>query len=303
MLSFSTMWAQQPRFEDMDVFRDIVASFGYDAIEVSHSTDERGLETLLRTGPIPVSSLHAPTPKLKLPDGRLNGDANLADPDEAKRKVAIQHTLRTIEYAAGAGLPFVVVHLGGVGDAMTEWERDLRRLYNKGVHDGEEVEELKEACRRHRATGLDQCLDASRRSLKELIRVASAHGVALGLENRLHHHEFPHPAEAEYLLADYGNDVAGYWHDVGHCEVQARIGMIDRGSWFPLLTPRTIGCHLHNVDGLADHRAPGNGDVDWSYIAAGIPASALHVFEVDQGQPDDKVAAGIAFLRDRKVVE
>src|SRR5436189_5003775 len=115
MLSFSTMWAQQARFEDMDVFRDVVASFGYDAIEVSHSTDERGLETLLSPGSIPVSSLHAPTPRAKLADGRPNGDANLADPDEGKRKVAIEHTLRTIEYAARFRLRYVVVHLGGVG--------------------------------------------------------------------------------------------------------------------------------------------------------------------------------------------
>jgi len=302
MLSFSTMWAQQPRFDDMDVFRDAVASFGYDAIEVSHSTDGRGLETLLRPGPIPVSSLHAPTPRMKLPDGRPNGDANLADLDEAKRKVAIDHTLRTIEYAARAGLPYVVVHLGGVGDSMTDWERRLRRLFEEGVREGEEVKELQEACRRHRAAGLDQCLEASRRSLKELTAVASEHGVALGLENRLHHHEFPHPQDAEYLLSDYGNDVAGYWHDVGHAEVQARLGLIDRHAWFPRLTARTIGSHLHDVDGILDHRAPGNGDVDWSYIAAGLPRTALRVFEIDQRQPDDLVAAAKDFLQGRGVV-
>jgi sugar phosphate isomerase/epimerase len=303
MNSFSTMWAQQPRFDDMEAFRRLVASFGYDAIEVSHSTDERGLERLFEPGPIPLSSLHAPTPKMKLADGRLNGDANLADLDEEKRRVAIEHTLRTIEYAARGSLRFVVVHLGGVGDVMTEWERQLRRLFEAGVREGEEVEELRERCRRHRAEGIEQRIQAAGKSLGELAAAADAKGIALGLENRLHHHEIPTPEDAEYLLAGYTNDVAGYWHDVGHAEVQARLGLIDRHAWFPRLTTRTIGTHLHDVDGIADHRAPGNGDVDWSYIAAGLPKTALRVFEIDQRQPDHLVAAARDFLRLRKVVE
>ena len=302
MLSFSTMWAQQPRFADLNVFRETVASFGYEGIEVSHSTDERGLEALLQSGPIPLTSLHAPVPKTKLADGRLNGDANLADPDDEKRKIAIEHTLRTIDYAARAGLRYVVIHLGGVGDSMTEPERQLRRLYEAGQSEGEEAEGYREACRQQRAAGDEACLEAARRSLRDLVAVASARGIALGLENRLHHHEFPHPAEAEYLAADYSPEEVGYWHDVGHAEVQARLGLIDRYAWFPRLTARTIGSHLHDVDGILDHRAPGNGDVDWRYIAAGLPPTALRVFEIDQRQPDDLVAAAKDFLRERRVV-
>jgi sugar phosphate isomerase/epimerase len=82
----------------------------------------------------------------------------------------------------------------------------------------------------------------------------------------------------------------------------ARLGLIDRGDWFPRLTARTIGSHLHDVEGIVDHRAPGNGDVDWRYIAEGLPPTALRVFEINQHQPDDKVAAGIAYLRERSVI-
>ncbi|MGE0060428.1 MAG: hypothetical protein AB7T32_20815, partial [Dehalococcoidia bacterium] len=108
--------------------------------------------------------------------------------------------------------------------------------------------------------------------------------------------------EALELLLGYDEDEAGYWHDVGHCEVQARIGMIDLGSWFPRLSTRTIGAHLHDVDGITDHRAPGAGDVDWSYIAAGLPATALRVFEIDQRQPDEAVRNSIVYLRERGVI-
>jgi sugar phosphate isomerase/epimerase len=303
LISLSTMWAQQERFEDIEAFRRAATALGYTAIEVSHSTDQPRLETLMRAGPIPLSSLHAPTPRLKLADGRWNSDANLADPDEDARRVAVTETVRTIEYAARAGLRYVVVHLGGIGSSMTDFEFRLRRLYDSGVRDGEEVEELREKMRRHRADGIGPHFEAARRSLRELTQQAAPYGVALGLENRYHYHEIPSPDDAAALLADYTNDEAGYWHDVGHAEVQHRLGLIDRHAWFPRLTERTIGTHLHDVDGIGDHRAPGRGDVDWSYIAAGLPKTALRVFEINQYEPDEAVASAPGFLRERGVIE
>ena len=297
------MWAQQERFTDIAAFRRLVAAYGYSGIEVSHSTTEAGLATLMGDGELPLTSLHAPTPRRKLADGRINGDANLASPDEAERRLAVAETKRTIDFAAGARLPYVVIHLGGVGNHMSEAERQLRRVVEAGHGESEEGERWRDELRHLRAAGSDACLEAARRSLRELVEHAAPHGIALGLESRLHYHEIPQPDESLYLLADYDNAVAGHWHDVGHCEVQARLGLIDRADWFPKLTSRTIGSHLHDVDGLLDHRAPGNGDVDWSYIAAGLPPTALRVFEIDQRQPDDKVAAGIDFLRARGVVD
>lgn len=302
-ISFSTMWAQQPRFEaDMAHFRDVVAGYGFGGIEVSHSTDEAGLQVLAAGGGIGLTSLHAPAPRRKLADGRLNGDANLAAGDEAERRLAVAETQRTLDFAARLSLPKVVVHLGGVGNAMTPIERTLRRLVEAGLGGSAEAAETREALRRWRAERAGPALDSARRSLRELVDYAAPLGIALGVESRLHYHEIPHADEALELLQGYDADEAGYWHDVGHCEVQARLGMLDIGSWFPALSSRTIGAHLHDVDGITDHRAPGRGDVDWSYIAAGLPAAALRVFEIDQRQPDEAVAASLQYLRDRGVV-
>jgi sugar phosphate isomerase/epimerase len=185
---------------------------------------------------------------------------------------------------------------------MNDLERSLRRLVEEGQGESEQANELRHFLRFWRAEHAPECLDAAMTSLRELVDLAAPHGITLGLESRLHYTEIPHPQEALDLLRDYHPEVVGYWHDVGHCEVQARLGLIDRREWFPRLTSRTVGSHLHDVDGILDHRAPGNGDVDWSYIAAGLPATALRVFEIDQRQPDDKVAASIQFLRDRGVI-
>ena len=295
-VSFSTMWAQQPRFEDMARFRDVVAAFGYDAIEVSHSTDEAGLSALLGPGGPVVSSLHAPTPRRDLSDGRTNGEANLASLDETERAVALAETLRSVDFAADAGLPYVVVHLGGVGDRRTNLERELRRLY-EADESGIAVETAREALHTWREEAAPLHFEAAKRSLEALVENASARGVAIGIESRLSYHEIPLPHEARSLLLPYKNNEAGFIYDTGHCEVQARLGMIDRADWFPALTARTIGAHMHDVAGIIDHRAPGNGTLDWAYVAGALPPDALRVLEIDQHEPDGLVGEGIEFLR------
>jgi len=300
-VSFSTMWAQQPRFADLARFRDAVAAMGYDTIEVSHSTEEPGLRTLLTEGPTPVSSLHTPAPRRDLSDGRTNGEANLASTDEAQRAIAIAETLRSIDFAAEGGMPYVVVHLGGVGDKRNDLERDLRRLVESGA-DEVALRTARDALRDWRAEAAPPYFEAAQRSLEALVEYGSPRNVAIGIESRLNYHEFPHPEEAMRLLRPYDNAVAGFVYDSGHCEVQARLGMIDRQEWFPALTPRMIGTHLHDVSGLLDHRAPGNGTLDWAYVAAAIPAFALRVLEINQDEPDGLVANAIDFLRDRDVI-
>jgi sugar phosphate isomerase/epimerase len=301
-VSFSTMWAQQARFADLGYFRQVVASYGFDAIEVSHSTNEEGLRELLTDGEIPLSSLHAPTPHRWLEDGRHNGEANLASLDEAQRSLAILETQITIDFAAEAGLSYVVVHLGGIGDRRCELERSLRELYLEGRREGEAWDDARKKLRLWRSERVATHFEAARRSLHQLVEYAARGGVALGLESRLNFHEFPHPEEALELLAGYPNESAGFWYDTGHCAVQSRLGMLDWDESLPTLSERMIGTHLHDVDGLLDHRAPGNGSLDWQRVQSVIPATALRVLEVDQHEADDLVAGAREFLHERGII-
>ena len=104
------------------------------------------------------------------------------------------------------------------------------------------------------------------------------------------------------LLADYPPERVGYWHDTGHAEVQGRLGFLDPRRALAELAPRLVGAHLHDVRGLLDHRAPGNGDIDWSYISAALPAAAVRTFEIDQHEPEPLLAEAIRFLQSRGVV-
>ncbi len=295
------MFAQQERFADMHDFARAAQAFGFDAVEVSHSTDAPRLERLLDGPGARLSSIHAPAPRVQV-NGQYNSSLNLAALDDEERRLAIEHTKGSIDRAADAGARFVVVHLGGIGNEMLESERKQRKLFDSGTRSGDEYESLRRETLERRAEQAPPYFERAQEALAELATYVRDRGVALGLENRLHHHEFPLAEEAATLLADYPPDLIGYWHDVGHAEVQARLGYVDKRVWLETNGARTLGTHLHDVDGIGDHRAPGRGDVEWDYIARGLPATALRVFEINQLEPDEAVAGAIAFLRARGVV-
>lgn len=297
------MWAQQSRFDGaFERFATIAAATGYSGIEVSHSTDQAGLETLLREGvAVPVRGLHAPTPKMNGRRGQTNAALNLASVDDEERAEAVEHTRRTIDYAGRAGLRYIVVHLGGL-PRMLAGEGTLRRLYQSGRIDSDEARAAQAEAHQQRREAITPHLAAARRSLSDLVEAGAAVGVAIGLENRLHFHEIPSATETAELLTPYPNEVAGYWHDVGHAEVQMRLGLIDARAAVRLLTPRLIGTHLHDVRGILDHRAPGNGDVEWSYIAAALRPETHRTLEIDQREPESLLSTALTFLAERGIL-
>ena len=106
----------------------------------------------------------------------------------------------------------------------------------------------------------------------------------------------------EILLAEHDPATVGYWHDTVHAEVMHRLGLVDREAWLARYGSRTVGSHLHDVDGVTDHRAPGEGDAEWDHLARDLPPSALRVFEVNQHRPDEAVEHGIRLLTERRVL-
>lgn len=299
--SLSTMWAQG-RFERLSDFAAAAQRLGFQGIEVNYMVSPDALEELLASNPLAIPSLHAPMPRVRAGDGRWSEELNLAASDEEERRLALARAVATIEWAARVGARYVVLHLGSVGNEVFAAERRLRQLYDAGTREGEEVAALREACRRQRAEGAPLHLAKARETLGELAGEAARHGVALGLENRYHYHEIPSVDEAQELLADYPPGLAGYWHDVGHAEVMDRLGLVEKGRWLGELGPRCLGSHLHDVEGIGDHRPPGRGDADWEYVAGGLPATALRVLEINQRTPEELVGEAIPFLQKRGVL-
>ncbi len=295
------MWAQG-RFQNMGDFARSARRLGFPGIEINYLVSPEGVEQLLASSEVAIVSLHAPTPRVRVAGGRWSEALNLASLDPEERRLSVKLGRRSLDLAAKTGASTVVFHLGGIGDKSFDEERELRRLYQEGHRQGPELEALRRRCRQLRAEGRGLHFPEARRSLAELTEHAAALGVAIGLENRYHLHEMPDIGEARELLAEYPQDLVGYWHDVGHAEVLHRLGLIDKGRWLEELGQRCLGAHLHDVDVLADHRPPGRGDADWAYVARGLPPYALRVLEINHQMPEDQVVASISFLREKGVL-
>ncbi|MGH2632080.1 MAG: sugar phosphate isomerase/epimerase family protein [Tepidiformaceae bacterium] len=297
-LALSTMYAQQERFADGGDFARYAAAAGYDAIEISHSTSEAKLRQVLEANALPVTSVHQPAPWLRHSDGRGNSHCNLASIDDAERRLALDYALKSVEWAAGIGVDRLVVHLGQVSDVpeMFEEEFEMRRMFDSGQAEAARFAELRAGAMARRKREAGPYVARARESLVELVHAAEPHGIAIGLENRYHYHEIPQPPEYDLLLDGLALEQAGYWHDVGHAEVLDRLGFIDRHEWLDALSTRCIGAHLHDVSGIGDHRAPGDGDVEWDYITKGIEHLPKYTLEINQHQPDQLVTGAIEFL-------
>ena len=76
-----------------------------------------------------------------------------------------------------------------------------------------------------------------------------------------------------------------------------RLGFNDRHEWLDRWSERCVGAHLHDVSGIGDHRSPGDGDVDWGYITAGLEHLPRYTLEINQHQADERVAGAPAFLQ------
>ena len=299
--SLSTMWAVQPRFErDLGAFLDRAAELGYGAIEINHSMTAEQAGAILGYGTLPVTGVHAPAPLERHPSAGWNRELNLAALDETERALAVQYHRASIALAVEAGTTQVIVHLGAAGARSLPGERRLRSMYERRAQNPGEWQAAIDETLKARADLAAPWLAQARRSLEEMAETAAARGVTLAIETRLYYHEIPLPHELADLLAPYPRDVAGYQHDVGHAEVQHRLGLTDRGAWWDELGARLVGLHLHDVRGLTDHRAPGNGDVDFAWLAARIAAAnplAYRTFEIDQHESDADVARALDVLR------
>ena len=301
------MWSQG-RFQraghdgdHMHDFADKTLELGFRHVEISYVIPPLGVELLLEHH-IGISSVHSPSPRVRMPDGRLSDAYNLASAGEDERRLAVERAKVTIDYAVRAGAKYIVVHLGGIGGEIFAEERQLRKLYDEAQRDGEQVESLRRRAAERRHEGAPGFFPHAQRSLAEIAGYASRNGVAVGLENRYHYHEFPGIDEMPELLDGYPPHLVGFWLDVGHAEVLDRLGFIPHTRWLDELAGRCLGAHVHDVDGLADHRAPGHGTADWPHYAARLPGGAPRVFEINQKIPEDQVAAAIPFLRQRGVL-
>jgi sugar phosphate isomerase/epimerase len=299
-IALSTMWAIG-KFPSLADFFEAGKGLGFARFELNHGVNSAMLAGLSLNGAI--TAVHEPCPA-DIPTKELRRrDWLISAAGEEQRRQGVLATRRSIDLAHELGARAVIVHPGRV-DIDPPLESALVDLYKAGKFGQPEYAEAKERLVAARAARAETNMRSVRRSLIELAEYASQRGVRLGLENRFHYHEIPLPDELEELL-DLGlGEVVGYWHDIGHAQVQEHLGFQTHEEWlrrFAGSQGRLVGVHLHDVVGVRDHLAVGLGQVDWEMVAGYLPAGALRTCEFQPSNSPQQVAAGLKWLVDREV--
>jgi len=94
----------------------------------------------------------------------------------------------------------------------------------------------------------------------------------------------------------------GYWHDVGHAEVQQRLGFSLHEEWLSRFKDRMIGIHLHDILGISDHHAPGKGNMNWEMVAKYLPVGIVKVCEIGEWNDEEQMQGVVKFFQKKGIV-
>ena len=293
------MWAKG-RFGNMAGFIAKAKEFGFTHIEANATISPRMLSELLKAK-VPISSIHSPCPATLSSRGIPISNLSLSSPDESDRMEAVRFTKQTVDLAASVQAKAIVLHMGEVSIDLSLEDR-LCELHKGGYTQSREYSQVREELVRQRNSQALHYLDEARKSLQEITEYSLQKGIILGLETRFHPHEIPNMDEMAELLNEVPESVVGYWHDVGHAEVQQQLGFSLHEEWLSRFSDRMVGIHLHDVLGISDHHAPGKGDINWHMVTKYLPTKIVKVCEIGEWNEEEQIQGVVEFLQNRGVL-
>jgi len=298
-VSLSTMWAKG-RFSHMAEFAARLRELGFTHVEPNTLVSPRMLNELLKTT-VPISSIHSPCPAVLSSQGIPASNLSLSSLDTSERMEAVSFTKKTIDLAANVSARAIVLHMGEVPIDLSLQDK-LYRLHDGGYAQTKEYVQLRERLVHQRLSLAKSYLAAARKSLQELSKYGRQKGIMLGLETRFHFNEIPNMDEMAELLGEVSEQLAGYWHDVGHAEVQQQLGFSFHEEWLSRFRDRMVGIHLHDICGISDHHAPGKGNMNWQMIAKNLPRGIVKVCEIGEWNDEKQMQGVVKFLQKKGIL-
>jgi len=284
MLSISTSWMDSDT--DIKQWLAQVKELGFDAVELSYKvTDDqlKDAEAVLKELQLKVSSIHnfCPTPNDEPSDRHLSNYYRLSSLDEHERQQAVKWTNIAINTAQRVGAGVVVIH-AGTCDFEDERSPKLFDLYVNGQRDSEAFSEERTRILTLREEKKGPYIEALKKSLIEVMAYSQSKNIIIGLETRYYPIEIPNFEEIGYFLDIYGKKGMGYWHDVGHAEMNDQLGIRSHEEFLKTYKEYLIGVHLHGIRGRRDHLAPFEGDMELSKF---LPYFGWNVLKVVESKP------------------
>lgn len=298
--SFSTMWANK-KFPALDDFFIAARQMGFARVELNHQINSAMLSGI-ELDHYQFSSVHEPCPADISTEMLKERDWLVSSPDEECRRQGVASIKRSIDLAQALGAGIVVMH-SGIIQVDGSLENNLRALFEAGQVHSQGYLEIKNRLADIRAARAGVCLESVKKSLMELLEYAGRFGVRLGLENRYHYFDIPNPDEMGFLLGLAGPDQLGFVYDTGHAQALDRLGFYPHEEWLQRYFAHMIGVHLHDIIGIADHYAPGLGEVDFDRLAAYLPADAFRTCEFQMVNTTEQVKAGLKFLAEHGCIK
>ena len=276
---------------------------GFEYIELSHGLNITHLPDIYRMvdqGEIKVSSIHnfCPSPievQMDAPDVY-----EFTSHRSSERSRALDLTEKTLETAARLKAPRVVVHLGSV--PMKSYTLELEKLTHEGKIYSREYTRVKLELVTKRAKLAQLYYDRARAALDEMLPLCEHYGVVLGIETRSHYEQVPDEQEMLRLLAHYGEcPWIGFWHDFGHVQRKANLGLLNHAELLSTIAPRLLGCHVHDVAWPEkDHRVPfTGGGVDFDVLMPLVPEGIPLVWELSRSQKVSQVAENLVKWKEK----
>lgn len=291
--ALSTMWWAL----EADALEDFFAkgrALGFPRFELNHQIPLEVFQSI-DPGRVSISVLHDPCPAIITAKQLEREDRVITSLDESRRQSGVDVIKRTIDAACQIGAELVVIHPGRIaGDHSLDDQ--LRACYRHGEKNTTGFAALRQQVMDDRKRQSPWHLEALLKSLTEIVAYALETGLTLGLENRFHYYELPVFEEMQALLTEFSQPWVGWQFDVGHLQVHDELGLLSFRGWLEQFGSRIVGAHLHDVQGIVDHCAPGTGNVDFELIAAYLPAKAPRTLEVRKTLTVAEIANGMQRL-------
>lgn len=297
-LALSTRWNAGRHSSGEALLKEII-DLGFRHVELGYDLTldlVPGVLSFVRDKTVHVDSLHNFCP---VPIGAPRGHPEiylLAAEDPHSRESAVQHTLKSIEFAAETGARCVVTHAGYVD--VRRHTHDLIRLCEDGRQYDAHFEKMKIRLMMQRDKKAARFIDFLSQSLEQLLPTLRETGVTLALENLPAWEAVPSEAEVSVLCERFGRESVCYWHDFGHGQIRQELGFIGHRRWLEKLKPWTGGYHIHDAaTAWADHLMPPDGKIDFTDLKPLIRTDVPLVLEPAPDTPAETVQRGAAFIR------
>lgn len=259
-----------------------ILQLGFDSLELGHgirSSQFEGVLQIREKKKFKISSVHnfLPMPVEVQTDSPDCYEFTSDRPTDRER--ALKLTLATIDWAAKLEAPFVVVHAGRI--RSLNLGGPLQKMVERGQLHSRGYVRKKIAAVQAR----EKVAEAYDNRVLELLLEAADHagkrGVKLGIENREHYEAVPLERDFPSFLQRLDSPNAGYWHDFGHAQIKENLGLIDHRQLLEKMTPRLIGCHIHDTRWpFRDHCPPFTGDTRFDDLVPLLPKKCAMVLEM-----------------------